>query len=387
MAIYLDNAATSYPKPEEVYRGIEAFVRASGANPGRGGHRRAVEAEAMINDTRRLLARLFHAPRPERIVFGHNATDGLNMAIKGVLRPGDHAITSVLEHNSVSRPLNQLEKEGVITLDRLPATAEHLIDPDQVARAFRPNTRLVALTHASNVTGTIQPIGAIGRIARGRGVLFLVDAAQSAGVVPIDIDSDCIDLLAFTGHKALLGPTGTGGLVVGERAEVRPWREGGTGGDSTRPVQPEEFPHRLEGGTPNIFGIAGLREGVRLLLERGVESVLEHERALIKTFVTALARRDRLQWYGADTVIAESQGVGRVGLVGVNVPGFAPSEVGAILDEQFDIAVRPGLHCAPYAHEHLGTFPQGTVRLSVGILTTADEMRRAAAAIDEIAAE
>ena len=387
MAIYLDNAATSYPKPEEVYRGMEAFVRASGANPGRGGHRRAVEAEAMINDTRRLLARLFHAPRPERIVFGHNATDGLNMAIKGVLRPGDHAITSVLEHNSVSRPLNQLEKEGVITLDRLPATAEHLIDPDQVARAFRPNTRLVALTHASNVTGTIQPIGAIGRIARGRGVLFLVDAAQSAGVVPIDIENDCIDLLAFTGHKALLGPTGTGGLVVGERAEVRPWREGGTGGDSTRPVQPEEFPHRLEGGTPNIFGIAGLREGVRLLLERGVESVLEHERALIKTFVTALARRDRLQWYGADTVIAESQGVGRVGLVGVNVPGFAPSEVGAILDEQFDIAVRPGLHCAPYAHEHLGTFPQGTVRLSVGILTTADEMRRAAAAIDEIAAE
>ena len=387
MAIYLDNAATSYPKPEEVYRGIEAFVRASGANPGRGGHRRAVEAEAMINDTRRLLARLFHAPRPERIVFGHNATDGLNMAIKGVLRPGDHAITSVLEHNSVSRPLNQLEKEGVITLDRLPATAEHLIDPDQVARAFRPNTRLVALTHASNVTGTIQPIGAIGRIARGRGVLFLVDAAQSAGVVPIDMEADAIDLLAFTGHKGLLGPTGTGGLVVGERAEVRPWREGGTGGDSTRPVQPEEFPHRLEGGTPNIFGIAGLREGVRLLLERGVESVLEHERALIKTFVTALARRDRLQWYGADTVIAESQGVGRVGLVGVNVPGFAPSEVGAILDEQFDIAVRPGLHCAPYAHEHLGTFPQGTVRLSVGILTTADEMRRAAAAIDEISAE
>ena len=387
MAIYLDNAATSYPKPEEVYRGIEAFVRASGANPGRGGHRRAVEAEAMINDTRRLLARLFHAPRPERIVFGHNATDGLNMAIKGVLRPGDHVITSVLEHNSVSRPLNQLEKEGVITLTRLPATSDHLIDPGEAARAFRPNTRLVALTHASNVTGTIQPIGAIGRIARGRGVLFLVDAAQSAGVVPIDIENDCIDLLAFTGHKALLGPTGTGGLVVGERAEVRPWREGGTGGDSTRPVQPEEFPHRLEGGTPNIFGIAGLREGVRLLLERGVESVLEHERALIKTFVTALARRDRLQWYGADTVIAESQGVGRVGLVGVNVPGFAPSEVGAILDEQFDIAVRPGLHCAPYAHEHLGTFPQGTVRLSVGILTTADEMRRAAAAIDEIAAE
>jgi len=384
--IYLDNAATSFPKPEPVYRGMEEFVRASGANPGRGGHRRAVEAEAMINDTRRLLARLLGVPRPERVIFGHNATDGLNMAIKGVLRPGDHAITSVLEHNSVSRPLNRLEQDGVITLTRVPATADHLIDPDEIARAFRPNTRLVALTHASNVTGTIQPVGAIGRIVRERGALLLVDAAQSAGVVPIDCDRDGIDLLAFTGHKGLLGPTGTGGLVAGERAEVRTWREGGTGGDSTRPVQPEEYPHRLEGGTPNVFGIAGLREGVRLLLERGVESVLEHERGLIRTFLESLERPERLTWYGADRVIAERNGDGRVGLVSVNLSGFAPAEVGAILDEQFDIAVRPGLHCAPYAHRHLGSFPQGTVRLSAGILTTADDMRRAAAAFDEVSA-
>jgi cysteine desulfurase / selenocysteine lyase len=385
MAIYLDNAATSYPKPEPVYRGMEAFVRQSGANPGRGGHRRAVEAEGMIHDTRRLVARLLGFGRPERIVFGHNATDGLNMAIKGILRAGDHAITSVLEHNSVSRPLNQLEADGVITLTRLEATSDHLIDPDEVRRALRPNTRLLALTHVSNVTGTIQPIGAIGRIAREHDALLLVDAAQSAGVVPIDMEGDAVDLLAFTGHKGLLGPTGTGGLAVGERAAVRPWREGGTGGDSTRPVQPEEFPHRLEGGTPNVFGIAGLREGVRLLLERGVASVLAHERALLGTFVASLERRDRLEWYGADCVIAERGGEGRVGLVGINVPGFAPSEVGAILDERFDIAVRPGLHCAPYAHKHLGTYPLGTVRLSAGILTTADDMRRAAAAVDEIA--
>lgn len=384
--IYLDNAATSFPKPEPVYRGMDAFVRASAANPGRGGHRRAVEAEGMINDTRRLLARLFGVPRPERIVFGHNATDGLNMAIKGVLRPGDHAITSVLEHNSVSRPLNRLEQDGAIALTRVEATADHLIDPDDIARAFRPNTRLVALTQASNVTGTIQPIGAIGRMVRERGALLLVDAAQSAGVVPIDCERDGIDLLAFTGHKGLLGPTGTGGLVVGERAEVRTWREGGTGGDSTRPVQPEEFPHRLEGGTPNVFGIAGLREGVRLLLERGVEDVLAHERGLIKVFLEALGRPERLSWYGADRVISDRDGDGRVGLVGVNLDGFAPAEVGAILDEQFDIAVRPGLHCAPYAHRHLGTFPHGTVRLSAGILTTADDMRRAAAAFDEISA-
>jgi len=384
--IYLDNAATSFPKPEPVYRGMEEFVRASGANPGRGGHRRAVEAEGMINDTRRLLARLLGVPRPERVVFGHNATDGLNMAIKGVMRPGDHAITSVLEHNSVSRPLNRLEQDGVIALTRVPATADHLIDPDEIARALRPNTRLVALTQASNVTGTIQPIAAIGTIVRERGALLLVDAAQSAGVVPIDCERDGIDLLAFTGHKGLLGPTGTGGLVVGERALVRTWREGGTGGDSTRPVQPEEFPHRLEGGTPNVFGIAGLREGVRLLLERGVESVLAHERGLIRIFFESLKRPGKLAWYGADRVIADRNGEGRVGLVGVNLDGFAPAEVGAILDEQFDIAVRPGLHCAPYAHRHLGTFPNGTVRLSAGILTTADDMRRAAAAFDEISA-
>jgi len=384
--IYLDNAATSFPKPEQVFRGMDAFVRASGANPGRGGHRRALEAEAMIGDTRRLLARLFGCPRPERIVFGLNATDALNMAIRGLVRLGDHLITSDLEHNSVSRPLNRLERDGVITLTRLPAGADHLIDPDAVARAITPRTRLVALTQASNVTGTIQPIAAIGKIVRERGALLLVDAAQSAGVVPIDVEKDAIDFLAFTGHKGLLGPTGTGGLVVGHRADVNAWREGGTGGDSSSPIQPEEFPHHLEGGTPNVFGIAGLREGVKLILERGVDAVLAHERKMIATFVGALKDPARYSWYGADKTILERGGEGRVGLVGLNLPGFAPSELAAILDEQFDIAVRAGLHCAPYAHKHLGTFPQGTVRLSAGILSTEDEMRRAAAAFDEVAA-
>ncbi len=384
--IYLDNAATSFPKPEAVLGGMDAFVRSSAANPGRSGHRRAVAAEAMIEATRRSLAQLFGCPRPERIVFTLNATDALNMAIKGVVRHGDHVITSVLEHNSISRPLNQMEKDGFITLTRLPANGDHLIDPDDVARAFTPQTRLVAVTHASNVTGTIQPVAAFGRIARERGALLLVDASQSAGIVPIDVENNAIDLLAFTGHKALLGPTGTGGLVVGDRVVIAPWREGGTGGDSSSPVQPEEFPHRLEGGTPNIFGIAGLREGVKILLERGVESILTHERKMVTTFYTALKDPARYSWYGADQVIAEQRGEGRVGLVGINLAGFAPTEMAAILDEQFDIAVRAGLHCAPYAHKHLGTFPNGTVRLSVGLLTTAEEMREAAAAFDEIAA-
>jgi cysteine desulfurase / selenocysteine lyase len=383
--IYLDNAATSFPKPEPVLRGMDEFVRTAAANPGRSGHRRAVEAEAMINETRRLLARLLGFPRPERIVFTLNATDALNMAIKGVLRPGDHAITSVLEHNSVSRPLNQLERDGVITLTRLPADRNHQIDPDAVAAAFKPSTRLVALTHASNVTGTIQDIGAIGPAVRERNALFLVDASQSAGMVPIQFEKDCLDLLAFTGHKALLGPTGTGGLVVGERVEVSPWREGGTGGDSSSPVQPSELPHRLEGGTPNVFGIAGLREGVRLLLARGADTVLAHERSLIAEFHNALKDPGIFSWYGADRAILERRGEGRVGLVGINLPGLAPAELAAILDEQFDIAVRAGLHCAPYAHKHLGTFPEGFVRFSVGILTTVDEVRQAAAALDEIA--
>ncbi len=382
--IYLDNAATTFPKPEPVFLGMDAFVRASAANPGRSGHRRAVAAEAMINETRLLLSRLFGFTRPERVIFTLNATDALNMAIKGVLKPGDHAITSVLEHNSVSRPLNQLERAGVITLTRLPANGDHVIEPEDVIKAFKPATRLVAITHVSNVTGTIQPIGTIGHAVRARDAFFLVDASQSAGVVPIAFEEDCIDLLAFTGHKALLGPTGTGGLVVGERVEVLPWREGGTGGDSSSPVQPSELPHRLEGGTPNVFGIAGLREGVRLLLDRGVQSVLAHERMLVEEFYRALKDPDRFAWYGADRAIAGRHGDGRVGLVGINTDGLSPAELAAILDERFDIAVRAGLHCAPYAHKHLGTFPEGLVRFSVGFLTTVDDVRHAAAALNEI---
>jgi cysteine desulfurase / selenocysteine lyase len=383
--IYLDNAATSFPKPESVFKGMEAFVRSSAANPGRSGHRRAVEAEAMINETRRLVARLFGFSRPERVVFTLNATDALNMAIKGVLRPGDHAITSELEHNSISRPLNQLERAGTIALTRLSANKDHVIDPDDVARAFRPSTRLVALTHASNVTGTIQPIDAIGKIVRSRDALFLVDASQSAGVVPISMEKDSIDLLAFTGHKSLLGPTGTGGLVVGERVEVSPWREGGTGGDSSSPVQPSELPHRLEGGTPNVFGIAGLREGLRLLLDRGVENVLNHERRLLAEFYRSIHNPDQFFWYGADKSIAKN-GDGRVGIVGINLPGFAPAELAAILDERFDIAIRAGLHCAPYAHKHLGTFPEGFARFSVGFLTSIEDLQQAANALNEITA-
>jgi selenocysteine lyase/cysteine desulfurase len=224
-----------------------------------------------------------------------------------------------------------------------------------------------------------------GHIARDHNGLLLVDAAQSAGVVSIDVEADLIDLLAFTGHKGLLGVTGTGGLVVGERVDdVAPWREGGTGGDSRNPLQPDEFPYHLEGGTPNVFGIAGLREGVRILLERGVETVLDHERALLATFLGGIQGRELFSFYGADAVLSEHHGKGRVGLLSFNLAGFAPEELAVVLDEQFEIAVRPGLHCAPYAHKHLSTFPEGTVRVSVGLLNTHKEMLQAAAALNEV---
>src|SRR6266581_2143090 len=244
--IYLDNAATSFPKPEAVYQALDAFARQDLANPGRAGHKMALAAERALDDGRHVLNQLFHGEGPERFIFTLNCTDALNMAFKGVLAEGDHVITTDLEHNSVSRPLRAMELAGRITLTRLKADGGGTIDPDAIKKAITPRTRLIAQTHASNVLGTVQPIAEIGRIARERDLLFLVDAAQTAGVLPIDVQALHIDLLAFPGHKSLLGPTGTGALYVGSRAKLRPWREGGTGGDSSTPTQPTEFPYYLE---------------------------------------------------------------------------------------------------------------------------------------------
>ncbi|MFM1801536.1 MAG: hypothetical protein RJA81_888, partial [Planctomycetota bacterium] len=282
--IYLDNAATSFPKPESVYRAMDEFARTSLANPGRSGHRMAMASERVLDDTRHLLNTLFHGESPDRWVFTLNCTDALNMAIKGILQEGDHVITTDLEHNSVSRPLVSMQKSGQISLTRIPSH-DGYINPEEVIAAITPQTRLVAITHAANVLGTVQPVEIIAEAVRKCGIFILVDAAQSAGVIPIDLSKTPIDLLAFPGHKALYGPTGTGALYVGPRVQLKPWREGGTGGDSSTETQPELMPYRMEGGTPNVHGLVGLKAGLEWVLERGEEVSRLHEVNLLQKVV------------------------------------------------------------------------------------------------------
>jgi cysteine desulfurase family protein len=379
MTVYLDNAATSFPKPEAVYRALDRCARQSLANPGRAGHKMALAAERTLDEGRHLLNQLFHGKDPERFILTLNATDALNMAFKGVLAEGDHVITTDLEHNSVSRPLRAMELAGRIRLTRLCADGGGTLDPDAVRRAITPQTRLVALTHASNVLGTVQPVAAVGRVCREHDVLLLVDAAQTAGVVPIDVQEMHIDLLALPGHKSLLGPTGTGALYVGPRARLAPWREGGTGGDSSSETQPRDLPYYLEGGTPNVLGVAGLIEGIRFVQEQGLEKIHAHEVGLVERLWQRLEEMRTYQVFG------HRDHSRRVGTLSLRSAALPASELGAILDEAFDVAVRPGLHCAPYIHRALGTFPEGAVRVSPGPFSTEADIDHLAAALAEIA--
>jgi cysteine desulfurase family protein len=378
--IYLDNAATSFPKPEAVYQALDRFARQDLANPGRAGHKMALAAERALDDGRHVLNQLFHGEAPERFAFTLNCTDALNMAFKGVLAAGDHVITTDLEHNSVSRPLRAMELAGKITLTRVRADGGGTIDPEDIRRVITPRTRLVSLTHASNVLGTIQPIGEVGRIARERDVLFLVDAAQTAGVVPIDVQALAIDLLAFPGHKSLLGPTGTGALYVGPRARVGAWREGGTGGDSSSETQPREFPYFLEGGTPNVLGVAGLIAGVKYVMEKGLANIHQHETELVARL------HQRLEEMKGVRVFGHGDWTRRVGTLSFRSEALPAAELGGILDQAFDVAIRPGLHCAPYIHRSLGTFPEGTVRVSPGLFNSAQDIDHFMNALAEITA-
>ncbi len=376
--IYLDNAATSFPKPEAVYQALDHFARHDLANPGRAGHKMALAAERALDDGRHELNQFFHGEAPERFVFTLNCTDALNMAFKGVLVEGDHVVTTDLEHNSVSRPLRAMEIAGKIALTRLKADAGGTVEPDAIRRAITPKTRLIAQTHASNVVGTVQPIAEIGKLAREHDLLFLVDAAQTAGVIPIDIQAMNIDLLAFPGHKSLFGPTGTGALYAGSRAKVGVWREGGTGGDSSSETQPRALPYFLEGGTPNVLGVAGMTAGVKFVAAQGLDKIHRHEGDLLERLWR------RLDEIGGFKVFGHRDMNKRVGTLSFQSEALPAAELGGILDQAFDIAIRPGLHCAPYIHRALGTFPDGAVRVSPGAFNTTEDIDRLGAALAEI---
>lgn len=377
--IYLDNAATTFPKPECVYEAMDKFLREKGANPGRAGHRMSVEAEQEIEKARFIVAGFLGVKSHERLVFTFNATDALNMGIKGLLCKGDHVITSRLEHNSVSRPLSGLEKQGAITVTRVENSDDGFISPDDIRKAVRSNTKLIVCTHSSNVLGTIQPIREIGEVARERDIVFMVDAAQTVGVCDIDVEEQHIDMLAFTGHKGPFGPTGSGGLYVGKNVKLRAWREGGTGFEPESISQPDTLPFQLESGTPNSVGIVGLRTGIEFCIKEGIETIRQHERKLALRLVSALESDDRFEIYGN---VDEDR---KVGIVSINIKGLKSGEVGAILDNTFNIAVRPGLHCAPYTHQRIETFPEGTIRLSPGYFNTKEEIEETVSGLMKIA--
>jgi cysteine desulfurase/selenocysteine lyase len=378
--IYLDNSATSWPKPREVKEAMVRFMDKVGANPGRSGHLLSLEAARIIYDAREAIATLFGVRDPSRVIFTLNATEALNLALKGLLRPGHHVITSSMEHNSVMRPLRALEKEGV-EIDIIPCSATGGLDPHEILLRVRPQTRMIVLTHASNVTGAILPIREAGFVAREHDLLFLVDAAQTAGAYPIDMERDGIDLLAFTGHKSLYGPQGTGGLVIGERVPVNemvPLKQGGTGSRSESEEHPPFLPDRFESGTPNGVGIAGLHAGVRFVLEKGVQNLRSHEMALLDKLLTRLKAMRGVICYGPEDLNR------RIATLSFNVAGLTPSEVSFRLEREYGILCRPGLHCAPAAHRTLGTIPQGTVRLSLGAFNTEEEIETCLRAISAI---
>lgn len=377
--VYLDNAATSYPKPRECLERMVATYAHLGASPGRGGYDLSVEAETYVDDVRRRLARFFDAPDPERVVFAANATDALNLAIQGMVRAGDHVVSTRLEHNSVLRPLWHLRERGLIDFDLVPFDGSGLVDPDDIERALRPATRLVVVSHASQVLGTVQPVAEIAARCAARGVPVLLDAAQSAGQVPVRLRAWGLAAIAFTGHKALLGPTGSGGLVVAPETTVETTRYGGTGVASESLTHTQTWPHRLEAGTLNFMGVVGLGEGLAYVEEHDLAATHEREMALARELRAGLAE------LAGVTLQSPQARAGDVPIVTCTVPGIAPIDCGAILDGDYDIAVRTGLHCAPLVHEDLG-LADGSVRFSPGRFTTADDVARALHAMAEIVA-
>lgn len=376
--IYLDNAATTWPKPPAVITEMQKWLIQNGGNPGRGGHAASMQAARSVYEVREEIANLFGAAKAKQVVFASNATHALNQALFGLLEPGDHVLTSSLEHNAVARPLWALQQRGV-QITEVPGAPGQEFDLKSYASSFQPNTKLVVTLHASNVTGALLPVQEIGEIARAHGVPYLLDAAQTAGVFEINMRTMPIDLVAFPGHKGLLGPQGTGGLVLGPNIELKPLIYGGTGSLSERDEQPDFLPDRLESGTLNGVGIAGLGAGVRYLLEHGIEKVREREQLLCQRLLDGLVQIPGIKVYGG--LEAEK----KAPIVSFNIGEMDSMFVSYRLDELFGVTARAGLHCAPHAHRLLGTLDQGVVRFSPSHFSTEDEIEEALAAVREAA--
>jgi len=378
--IYLDNGATSFPKPEEVYQFMDHFYRNFGVNPGRSGYDLCLESGNVIEATRKQLTKFFNGKDPNRLCFSYNSTDALNLIINGLLKPGDHAITTTIEHNSVLRPLYHQGQYNGVEVDYIPLDGKGFVSPDDFSKKFKKNTRLVIVNHASNVIGTVQPIKEIGKLCREHDIPFAIDASQSAGKVPIDIEEQYVDVVAFTGHKSLLGPTGIGGLYVREGVDIRHTRAGGTGVRSAVRTHLDEYPYRLEYGTLNTVGVAGLHAGLKWLEEKGMEHIHHHEMKLTTMLWDALKDVEGLTLYCMDDL------TDHIGLFLFNVDGIEALNVGTILDVDYDIACRTGLHCAPLVHEHIGTAAiHGAVRFGIGPFNTEEHIHTAIQAIKDIA--
>ncbi|MFD0674487.1 aminotransferase class V-fold PLP-dependent enzyme [Cohnella sp. GCM10027633] len=376
--IYLDNAATSWPKPPAVWEAMEKSMRESAANPGRGSHAMAVKASRTLFDGRKRLAKLLRIANPNDIAFTNNTTHALNLAIQGLLKPGDHVVATTLEHNSVRRPLEALKRKLGITVTYVPTDERGKLDLTQVAAAMNARTKLVAATHSSNLLGSIMPVAELGELAKRGGAKLLVDAAQSAGVLPIDVGGMGIDLLAFPGHKGLLGPQGTGGLYIHPDIDLEPLMHGGTGSKSEAPEQPTVRPDRYEAGTPNTVGIAGLAEGVGFVLKETTERIHEREQQLTFMLMEGLLAIPGVK------VLGPELGVERTAIVSFLVEGVDPSEMAFLLDGQFGIAVRAGFHCTPLGHETAGSYETGAVRASPGYFTTESEIVSIIEAVGQI---
>lgn len=378
MPIYLDNAATSFPKPPSVVRAVSDVLQQVAANPGRGAHRMSLEAARLVLAARETVAEFFGIADPGQVVFTANATEALNVALFGLLEPGDRVVTTSMEHNAVIRPLRVLQERGV-TVVKVPADSLGFVAPADLRKACEARPRLLVLTHCSNVTGTLQAIEEIGPWCRRQGILVLLDAAQSAGLIPLRVEACGLDLLAAPGHKGLLGPPGTGFLYVREGVPIRPLIYGGTGGNSHSELPPDQLPERLEAGTLNTPGLAGLKAGIDFLRGEGLDRVRSHERELMSRLLWGLAEIPGITVYGPG-----AQDL-RGGVASFNLAGRDPAEVGFLLDRDHDILTRVGLHCAPDAHRTIGTFPRGTVRVSPGYFNTAEEIDQLLAGLAAIA--